>query len=193
MSPSRPRRGAVSQPAPNRGPAAAEDNRRALIAAAREIYREEGPGAPFSAVAKRAGVGQGTLYRHFPDRIALAAAVFDENVAALEAALSDDGTILGLLDLVIDQAAVSTAFIRLLSEQQNDPQAALLAERFDRLVELLRARDQTEGRIGAHVTRVDIELAVSMLAHELASTPPADRAAVAARARRLFELAFAPR
>ena len=33
-----------------------------------------------SAVAKRAGVGQGSLYRHFPDRTALAAAVFEENV-----------------------------------------------------------------------------------------------------------------
>ena len=193
MSTSRPRSATGTRSTSNRGPAAAEENRRALIAAAREIYTEEGPGAPFSAVAKRAGVGQGTLYRHFPDRIALAAAVFDENVAELEAALQDDGTILGLLDLVIDQAAVSTAFIRLLSEQQNDPQARKLAARFEALVRLLRERDKAAGRIGSHVTQVDIELAVSMLAHELASTPAADRSEVAVRARRLFEFAFAPR
>ena len=40
------------------------------MAAAREVYAEAGLNAPFSAVAKRAGVGQGSLYRHFPDRTA---------------------------------------------------------------------------------------------------------------------------
>ena len=67
-------------PRTNRGPAAAAGNRRALIAAAREVYAVGGLGAPFSAVAKRAGVGQGSLYRHFPDRTALAVAVFEDNV-----------------------------------------------------------------------------------------------------------------
>ena len=43
-----------------------------------------GLAAPFSAVAKRAGVGQGSLYRHFPDRTALAVAVFEDNVRDLE-------------------------------------------------------------------------------------------------------------
>lgn len=177
----------------NRGPAAASDNRRALIAAAREIYAEQGPDAPFSAVARRAGVGQGSLYRHFPDRVALAVAVFDDNVAALEAAMRDGGTILALLDRVIDQATVSTAFIRLLTGQQRDPRAADLGARFDTLVRELLARDRAAGRIGAHVEPADVEIAVSMLAHELASTAETDRAEVARRARRLFERAFAPR
>ena len=65
---------------PNLGPSAGPGNRRALIVAAREIFAEDGLAAPFSAVAKRAGVGQGSLYRHFPDRLALAVAVFDENI-----------------------------------------------------------------------------------------------------------------
>jgi AcrR family transcriptional regulator len=177
----------------NRGPAAAADNRRALIAAARQIYAELGPDAPFSAVARRAAVGQGTLYRHFPDRLALAVAVFDENVGELEDALQERGTILGLLDRVIAQASVSTAFIRLLTEQQRDPRARELAARFERLVDVLLARDEASGRIGAHVGAIDVSIAVSMLAHELASTPEGDRAAVASHARRLFELAFAPR
>ncbi|WP_203136540.1 TetR/AcrR family transcriptional regulator [Microbacterium sp. JZ31] len=190
MSTSRPRVDARRSSAPNRGPAAAADNRRALIAAARAVYAEQGPAVPFSAIAKRAGVGQGTLYRHFPDRVALVLAVFDENVDALEEALREDGTIMTLLDRVIDQASVSTAFIRLLSEHQHDPRARELALRLDRLVDLLRERDQTAGRIGTHVQTLDVQIAISMLAHELASTPESDRATVAARARRLFELAF---
>ena len=59
----------------NRGPIAGPSNRRALLAAAREVYRDVGFNAPFSAVARRAGVGQGSLYRHFPDRIALGVVV----------------------------------------------------------------------------------------------------------------------
>ena len=56
----------------NRGPSAGPENRRALIAAARAVFAESGYSAPLSAVARRAGVGQGSLYRHFPDRVALA-------------------------------------------------------------------------------------------------------------------------
>lgn len=183
----RPERG---HRAPNRGPAAAAGNRRALIAAAREIFAEEGPDTPFSAIAKRAGVGQGTLYRHFPDRVALAVAVFEENVGALEDAMGDDGTIAGLLDRVASQATVSTAFIRLLSAEHRDPRADGLGERFDALVVRLVERDRAAGRIGDHVEPVDVELAVSMLAHELASTPEPGRAEAARRALRLFGRAF---
>ncbi|HAN25892.1 MAG TPA: TetR/AcrR family transcriptional regulator, partial [Microbacterium ginsengisoli] len=60
---------------PNRGRAAGPANRAALLAAAREVFGEQGLSAPLSAVARRAGVGQGSLYRHFPTRTALAAAV----------------------------------------------------------------------------------------------------------------------
>ena len=49
----------------------ARRNREALIEAAREVFREQGYDASLDLVAKRAGVGPGTLYRHFPTREAL--------------------------------------------------------------------------------------------------------------------------
>lgn len=61
--------------APNRGPAAAAGNRAALVESARRLFFRDGYGVPLSAIAKDAGVGQGTLYRHFPTREALAQAV----------------------------------------------------------------------------------------------------------------------
>jgi AcrR family transcriptional regulator len=61
----------------------ARRNREALIAAAREIFAAEGTDVPFEDFARRAGVGAGTLYRHFPTREALAAAVFQAEVSAL--------------------------------------------------------------------------------------------------------------
>ncbi|MCC2318653.1 TetR/AcrR family transcriptional regulator [Cellulomonas chengniuliangii] len=62
----------------------AQRNRARLIAAAAEVFREEGAAAPLDLVARRADVGRGTLYRHFPDRGALIASVLEMRVDALE-------------------------------------------------------------------------------------------------------------
>lgn len=184
----------IASPRGNRGPAAAAGNRRALIAAAREVYAEGGLAAPFSAVAKRAGVGQGSLYRHFPDRTALAVAVFEDNVGQLEEATAGaDKTIDDLMDRVVDQAVVSTAFIELITAHLDDAAVARLGERFHALVERLVARDQAAGRIGPHIATEDVTMAIGMLATELARADASRRPAVATRARALFHAAFAPR
>jgi AcrR family transcriptional regulator len=53
----------------------AKRNRERLIEAAREVFREQGYDASLDEVAKRAGVGAGTLYRHFPSRDVLMDAI----------------------------------------------------------------------------------------------------------------------
>ncbi|MET8649690.1 TetR/AcrR family transcriptional regulator [Nocardia aurea] len=53
-------------------------NRRLLLAAADEVFRAGGADAPLEHVARRAGVGIGTLYGHFPTRRALIAALLAE-------------------------------------------------------------------------------------------------------------------
>lgn len=58
-------------------------NREKLLDAAREVFRAGGPGASLEAVAKRAGVGIGTLYRHFPTRDDLFEAVYRREVEQL--------------------------------------------------------------------------------------------------------------
>lgn len=55
----------------------------ALLAAAREAFAAQGPGAPLEDIARRAGVGIGTLYRNFPTRDALVEAVYIDEVAAV--------------------------------------------------------------------------------------------------------------
>lgn len=54
----------------------ARRNYEALLDAARQLFLEQGSDAPLDEVAKRAGVGAGTLYRHFPSRSDLLAAVY---------------------------------------------------------------------------------------------------------------------
>jgi AcrR family transcriptional regulator len=189
----------VSTPGPesrklNRGPAAGPGNRAALIAAAREVYAEDGLAAPFSAVAKRAGVGQGSLYRHFPDRTALAVAVFEENLDDLEAATAaPDRSIDDLLDRVVAQAMVATAFIDLITADLHDPRVAPLGIRFRDVVSRLLAREHALGHVGGHIEVEDVLMATGMLATELARADPAERPDVARRARALFRAAFVPR
>lgn len=62
----------------------ARRNRARIVAAAAEVFREGGGLVPLDLITRRAGVGRGTLYRHFPDRGALIAAVLELRVDALE-------------------------------------------------------------------------------------------------------------
>lgn len=58
-------------------------NRERLLAAAKTIFATDGPAGSLEAVAREAGVGVGTLYRHFPTRQALFEAVYRHEVDQL--------------------------------------------------------------------------------------------------------------
>jgi AcrR family transcriptional regulator len=70
----------------------ARRNRESLLEVAREVLAEEGVDASLRSVARRAGVGSGTLYRHFPTREALVQAVLSERLNALGAAADESLT-----------------------------------------------------------------------------------------------------
>src|SRR3954469_19373084 len=58
-------------------------NRERVLEAAKAVFSAGGPDASLEAVAKRASVGIGTLYRHFPTREALFEAVYRREVEQL--------------------------------------------------------------------------------------------------------------
>ncbi|WP_369202610.1 TetR/AcrR family transcriptional regulator [Streptomyces sp. PU-14G] len=102
----------MNPPEPSPGPAPgrparadARRNREKLLTAARTLFATAEGAVPLDAVAREAGVGIGTLYRHFPTREALVEAVYaaelDEVVAAAPALLADlppDAALRGWLD-----------------------------------------------------------------------------------------------
>ncbi|MEU4620580.1 helix-turn-helix domain-containing protein [Actinoplanes sp. NPDC023801] len=61
----------------------AQQNRDRVLAAARAEFTTYGSAASLNKIAQRAGVGPGTLYRHFPTAQALLVAIIAEDVAAL--------------------------------------------------------------------------------------------------------------
>lgn len=62
----------------------ANKNRAHVLATAEKCFAERGIGVPMDAIAKKAGVGAGTLYRHFPNKEALIAALVADQVGDLE-------------------------------------------------------------------------------------------------------------
>jgi AcrR family transcriptional regulator len=65
-----------------------------LVEAARKIFVDQGGGASMEAIAKQAGVGVGTLYRHFPKRIDIVEAVFRDDVDVLVGSAQPDAVAL---------------------------------------------------------------------------------------------------
>ena len=77
------------EPAAVRKPRAdAERNRIRLLETAKAAFAEKGSGASLDEIARTAGVGAGTLYRHFPTRDALVAAVYRNETEQLVVAAS---------------------------------------------------------------------------------------------------------
>jgi AcrR family transcriptional regulator len=58
-------------------------NRQAILDAAQTLYGQHGLDIPFDEIARHAGVGNATLYRHFPNRCALVAAVFADTLRSV--------------------------------------------------------------------------------------------------------------
>lgn len=81
----------------------AQRNVEKLVATAREAFAAEGPNASLDDIARKAGVGSGTLYRHFPTRVALLEAVYRDGVQRL----CEEGNRLLETDLPPDEALVS--------------------------------------------------------------------------------------
>src|SRR5262245_58081531 len=67
----------------------ARRNYEKLVVAAREAFAEDGTAASLEDIARRAGVGIGTLYRHFPTRQDLLEAAYVEEVEAISRSAED--------------------------------------------------------------------------------------------------------
>jgi AcrR family transcriptional regulator len=64
----------------------AQRNRERILDVAKQVFTRDGAGASLDDIARQAGIGPGTLYRHFPNRDALIEAVYRGEVEKLAAA-----------------------------------------------------------------------------------------------------------
>ncbi|MFX0537116.1 TetR/AcrR family transcriptional regulator [Ornithinimicrobium sp. Y1847] len=165
-----PATGATTGPAAaNRGPSAAAGNRAALLAAARRLFAEQGYAVPLSAIAKAAGVGQGSLYRHFPTRQALARGVVAETMEQLEAraaelASHDDGTAFDhLWRQIVDTLVESSGFLEAALGERHELAADLPSDALAHLLAAPLQQAREAGEVDGELTVEDVMLVLAMV------------------------------
>ncbi|MEU6387847.1 TetR family transcriptional regulator [Streptomyces sp. NPDC046939] len=149
----------------------ARRNRELLTEAAREVFREQGLEAPLDVIARRAGVGNATLYRHFPTRVALVDAVFHEALAGTTAAgeearrAADAWTgLTAYLDAVFTVLASDRGTNDLMTTPLRGVEALEAVHAHNRrTVALLLERGREEGSVRPDVTPEDVLFALAAL------------------------------
>lgn len=145
----------------------AERNRSALLHAAREIFGEHGLDASLDEIARRAGVGNATLYRRFPTRRDLIAEVFAGQMTAW-AVLADDALadpdpwhgFVTYVTRVCEIQATDRGLSDLLVNSSFDDDerlAELLATARRGTIEVIK-RAQDAGALRADLTRLDVRM-----------------------------------
>ena len=155
----------------------ARRNYEKLVASAREVFTEEGSAASLEGVAERAGVGIGTLYRHFPTRQALLEAVYADEVDAIARSareLSDQEPWDALVEWVhryVGFAATKRALMDALLETAPDSDVLMICR-----TALQEAGDELIGRgQQAGVVRPDVDfIVVCRMVSQIAVAPHAD-------------------
>lgn len=148
--------------------------------AAREVFAEQGCDAPLEEIARRAGVGAATMYRHFHARHELVIAANADEVAALcarvgtlVAELSPADALFGWLHAVVDHLATKQDVARAVIA--DGPPSALL-DRWQRAIvgatSTLLVRAQRDGAVRADLDPADLV----PLAAGVALTEPSRRA-----------------
>ncbi|MEV6588718.1 TetR/AcrR family transcriptional regulator [Streptomyces acidicola] len=163
----------------------AQRNRKRVLEAAVEAFATEGLSVPVAEIARRAGLGTGTVSRHFPTKEALYEAI----VLHLAGAIVDRARVLSathepgeaffrFFALMVEQAAVNRGLSEAISGAGFDVEAvAFHPERSLVAVESeLLARAQEAGAVRSDVTRADVKaLMVGCLARERQGSDPEAR------------------
>ncbi|MEU1270030.1 helix-turn-helix domain-containing protein [Streptomyces sp. NPDC005799] len=151
-------------------------NRERIVSAAREMFTEYGPDVPLDEIARRAGVGNATVYRNFPDRDALVrevvCSVMDRTSEAAEQALAEAGDAFEALERFVHASADErvSALCPMVSStfDKNHPDLEAARERCEQIIGEVMDRARKAGRLRPDVGVGELMLAVAQL-----SRPPA--------------------
>ncbi|MGX6607928.1 TetR/AcrR family transcriptional regulator [Micromonosporaceae bacterium Da 78-11] len=161
----------------------AERNRRRIIDAAREVFAVQGVGAGLNDIAHHAGVGIGTVYRHFPDKDVLVDTALADQFAALvdlvDQGLAAPTAWAGLTHVVRQSVAMNVADRGLrdvaFSSGRGRLQVDALRDGLALRMELLLQRARSEGVLRPDLTVADLIMIMLMLtefAHRSAPVRP---------------------
>jgi len=146
----------------------ARRNRAKVLAAAEEAFALDGLAVPLDDIARLAGVGAGTVYRHFPSKEALFQAVvleriqqFAEEARALAAAEDPGEVFVDYFVRVIRQASLNRAICDALAESSGHAFKAGAGEEFRAALAELLARAQAAGVIRPDINGDDLRALIA--------------------------------
>ena len=143
----------------------AQRNRARLLEVAQTVFAEQGTSASIDEIARRAGVGVGTLYRHFPTKDALFEAIVVarvegqvEEARALLDAADSSAAFFQLVGRLIEVGARNKALTEELANAGFDVKAAAAGPSAElrRLVDALMGRAKSAGAVREDVTLGDL-------------------------------------
>jgi len=134
----------------------AQRNLDRLLDAAGECFAESGVDASVDEIARRAGVGHGTVFRRFSTKDALVAAVIDSKVGELTAAAVEARGERGGFERFVRLAAAAYAQNRALIEGIDRCRHTQHVEAFAQAVQRLLRRAQSAGEVRRDVTVEDV-------------------------------------
>jgi AcrR family transcriptional regulator len=151
-----------------------------LVVAARKVFAEQGGGASMEAIAKEAGVGVGTLYRHFPKRIDIVEAVYRDDVEVLvglaERGLTDAepwAAVEAWLRAYVDYGRSKRTFLNELHEafEKNPDLKSASRDRIFEACERVLSRAQEAGAARGDIDGADLMQLVSPMCMNSTLTP----------------------
>lgn len=169
----------------------AQRNREALLAAAEQVFRDEGAGAPLQHVAERAALGRGTLYRHFPDRFALATALNARLIDKLTETVAEHAGEPDLAEQILvhvtEIQVSSPGLITVLRASEKGMEyLERLRARLTQLLDEPVREGKESGRLRADATVADFENFFLMVEGIISNTRPEEVRPVVVRAREIF-------
>jgi AcrR family transcriptional regulator len=153
-------------------------NRERIVTAAREAIVEFGPDVPLDEVARRAGVGNATLYRHFADRAELVRqvtlSVMTRTAERAEDALAQEPDAFSALRRFVFEAADERigALCSMLSDGfcHQDPEVVDQVQRLERSITAIMERAQSTGLVRTDIAVGDLMVALTQLTRPLPGT-----------------------
>lgn len=148
----------------------ARRNQAKVLAAAAEVFAEYGLSAPVDEIARRAGVGPGTIYRHFPTKAALGEAVvmahmtgFLERARQLSEGEDACSALFTLVRELVQLAVQKRDLVEELSKAGvgTDELAAPVKREMESLLGSLWARAQSDGRVRSDINFRDVSSLIS--------------------------------
>lgn len=145
-------------------------NRELILQTAAEVFAEHGLDAGYDEIARRAGVGVGTVYRRFPERSELVRALFESRVAeiiaiAQESAADPDPfeALTSFLGRALEQQVGDRGLKEAMAQLPQEDLRAIGAERLGPLVQCLVDRAQAAGSLRSDVAASDLGLQIMVL------------------------------